>query len=184
MPTGPTEPGSRDSISPENFAKAWRNPFSCICIYLDMKQSAFPALSCMCGSFRRASRALTQLYEQAFRPLGLRATQFTILQVLSRAGEVSQGQLAEMLAMDSTSLTRTLGIVRRQGWIAERPGQDRRERRLRLTKAGEVQLRRALPVWETVQSGLRRRMGAQGWENVLQLTNRVTDLVKTQGGSV
>src|SRR5438067_4878742 len=96
-----------------------------------------PILPCMCGNFRRTSRAMTQLYEDALRPLGLRATQFTILQVLSRAGEVSQGQLGEMLAMDSTSLTRTLGIMRREGWVAERRGEDRRQRWLRLAKAGE-----------------------------------------------
>ena len=67
-----------------------------------------PNLPCMCSSIRRASRALTQMYEQALRPLGLRSSQFTILQVLSRAGEVLQGQLGEMLAMDSTTLTRTV----------------------------------------------------------------------------
>jgi hypothetical protein len=96
-----------------------------------MSQSPLPVLPCMCGSFRRTSRALTQLYEAALRPLGLRSTQFTILQVLSLAGEVSQGQLGDMLAMDSTSLTRTLAIMVREGWIAERRGKDRRERRLR-----------------------------------------------------
>ncbi len=138
----------------------------------------------MCSSFRRTSRALTQLYEQALRPLGLRATQFTILQVLSRAGEVSQGQLGEMLAMDSTTLTRTLEILGRHGWIAERRGDDRRERWLRLAKAGETQFERALPVWEKVQSHLRRQLGKQAWEDLLQLTNQVTDLVTTQGDSL
>src|SRR6202166_735641 len=110
-----------------------------------MSQSPLPVLPCMCGSFRRTSRALTQLYETALRPLGLRATQFTILQVLALAGEVSQGQLGEMLAMDSTSLTRTLGIMVRQGWITARRGKDRRERRLGLANSGERQLQNALP---------------------------------------
>src|SRR5277367_1213532 len=126
-----------------------------------MSQSRTPTLPCMCGSFRRTSRALTQLYEQALRPLGLRAPQFTILQVLSLAGEVSQGQLGEILAMDSTTLTRTLKIMVRQTWIAERRGEDRRERLLHLTKAGDMQLRRALPVWEKVQLRLRRQLGEQ-----------------------
>ncbi len=138
----------------------------------------------MCGSFRRTSRALTQLYEQALRPLGLRATQLTILQVLARAGEVTQGQLGEMLAMDSTSLTRTLVIMGRQGWITTRRGIDRRERRLRLASAGETQLKSAQPVWEKVQSRLRRQLGAQAWKNLLQLTHQVTRVVKTQGGSL
>jgi DNA-binding MarR family transcriptional regulator len=137
----------------------------------------------MCGSLRRTSRALTQLYEEALRPLGLRATQFTILQVLSRVGEASQGQLGGMLAMDSTSLTRTLAIMQRQGWITERRGEDRRARWLRLAKAGEVQLRRALPAWEKVQSQLRRQLGEQAWNRLLQLTHQATNIVTTQGVS-
>ena len=149
-----------------------------------MKPSLIPLLPCMCGSFRRTSRALTQLYESALRPVGLRATQFTILQALSLAGEVTQTQLGEMLAMDSTTLTRTLQIMSREGWIAERRGEDRRERRLRLAKAGEKQFNRALPVWEKVQSRLRHQVGEQAWKNLLQLTHRVTNLITTQGDSL
>ena len=136
----------------------------------------------MCGSFRRTSRALTQMYEEALRPLGLRATQMTILQVLSLAGEVSQGRLGEMLAMDSTSLTRTLAIMARKGWIAEQRGEDRRERRIRLSGAGEAKLRRVLPVWEKVQARLREKLGKRGWGSLLKLTHHVTEIAKTQGG--
>jgi len=149
-----------------------------------MKQLPLPLLPCMCSSFRRTSRALTQLYEAAMRPLGLRATQFTIFLVLSRTGEVSQGHLGAMVAMDSTTLTRTLGILSRHGWIAGRPGRDRRERLLRLSSAGEAQLRRALPAWEKVQSRLRNQLGEQPWKNLLQLTNQVTDITTTLGESL
>ena len=142
-----------------------------------MSHPLLPTLPCMCGSFRRTSRALTQLYEQALRPIGLRATQLTILQVLSRARDVSQGQLGEMLAMDSTTLTRTLGIMHRNGWIAERRGEDQRERRLCLSRAGETKLNRAMVVWEKVQSRLREKLGGDAWKNLLQLTNQVTELV-------
>lgn len=138
----------------------------------------------MCSSFRRTSRALTQLYEDAMRPLGLRATQFTILLVLSRTGEVSQGQLGGMLAMDSTTLTRTLRIMSRHGWIAERPGRDRRERVLRLSSGGEAQLRRALPAWEKVQARLRNQLRERPWKNLLQLTKQVTDLAANLGDSL
>jgi DNA-binding MarR family transcriptional regulator len=146
-----------------------------------MKSSLLPILPCMCSSFRRTSRALTQLYEEALQPLGLRATQFTILQVLALAGEVTQGQLGEMLAMDSTTLTRTLTIMRRHGWIAERRGKDRRQRWLGLAKAGEAQLRRALPFWEKVQSRLRRQVGDQVWHNLFQLNRQLTGIAITQG---
>jgi len=138
----------------------------------------------MCANFRRTARALTQVYEEALRPLGLRATQLTILQVLSRAGEVSQRQLGDMLAMDSTSLSRTLAIMARKGWIAEQRGEDRRERRIRLSAAGETKLKRALPVWEKVQSRLRGKLGKQKWGSLLQLTHHVTEISRIQGGSL
>ena len=147
-----------------------------------MSQSRLPALPCMCGNVRRTSRALAQCYEQTLRPFGLRATQFTILQMLSLAGEVSQGRLGEMLAMDSTTLTRTLKIMVRQGWIGERRGKDRRERWLGLAKAGKTQLNRALPAWEELQSRLRKQLGEQQWKNLLQVTNEVTELVTAQRG--
>lgn len=138
----------------------------------------------MCGSFRRTARALTQMYEAALRPVGLRSTQFTILQALLLAGEVSQGRLGEMLAMDSTSLTRTLAIMQRAGWVSEQRGEDRRERRIGLSSAGKAKLEGAWPVWEKVQTRLRRRLGKQKWESLLQLTNHVTEIAKIQGGSL
>lgn len=115
------------------------------------------------------------------RPLGLRTSQFTILQVLSRAGGVSQGQLGKMLAMDSTTLTRTLQIMLRQGWIAEARGEDRRERRLTLAKSGERLLARALPIWEEVQSNLQQRLGPKTWETIQWLTNTLTQIALSEG---
>ncbi len=146
-----------------------------------MGNTVLPNLPCLCSSFRRTARALTQLYEEAMRPLGLRTSQFTILQVLSRAGGVSQGQLAKMLAMDSTTLTRTLQIMLRQGWIAEARGEDRRERRLTLAKSGERLLARALPIWEEVQSNLQQRLGPKTWETIQRLTNTLTQIALSEG---
>ena len=104
-----------------------------------MKNTATIPLPCLCASFRRASRVLTQHYDAALRPLGLRGTQFTLLQALSLAGEVSQGTLGEILAIDSTTLTRTLAIMVRRGWIVSRFGDDRRERWLSLSDAGKAE---------------------------------------------
>jgi DNA-binding MarR family transcriptional regulator len=139
-----------------------------------MNKPATFALPCMCASFRRASRVLTQHYDTAFRPLGLRATQFTLLQALSLAGEVSQGTLGEILAIDSTTLTRTLAIMGRRGWIISRSGKDRRERRLSMSEAGRAQFKRALPYWEKVQQKLQARFGNKHWNNLLKLANEVT----------
>ena len=133
-----------------------------------------PALSCMCATLRRASRVLTQHYDEEMRPLGLRATQFTILQALSLVGEISQGRLGEILAMDSTTLTRTLEIMLAHGWIVKQHGKDRRERRLRLSKEGQAQFTRALPTWQEVQERLRRQFGNGRWENLMNLSNEAT----------
>ncbi len=142
-----------------------------------MNQKSIPTLDCMCASFRRASRTVTQYYDEALRPVGLRATQFTVLQALTQTGEISQGKLGEILAIDSTTLTRTLEIMLRSGWVAKRHGKDRRERLLRLTKAGEVLLKRATPPWEETQARLRRLLGTERWSTLLNLTNEVTATV-------
>jgi DNA-binding MarR family transcriptional regulator len=148
-----------------------------------MNGLSLPELPCMCGSLRRAARALTQMYEKELRPLGLRSTQHTILQVLSRAGELRQRKLGEILAMDSTSLTRTLAVMVREGWITERRGQDRRERWIRMSRAGQKKLNDALPAWEKVQSHLRREIGPQSWKNLMQLTHQLTHIAATEGDS-
>jgi DNA-binding MarR family transcriptional regulator len=136
--------------------------------------SAIPDLRCMCASLRRAARSLTQSYDDVLRPTGVRATQFTILQALSRTGEISQGGLGQILAIDSTTLTRTLGIMVREGWILDRSGTDRRERLLRLSKSGRDQFHRSLPVWERAQDQLLQQLGSKQWQSLLSLTAQVT----------
>lgn len=138
-----------------------------------MSRSPLPSLPCTCASLRRAARLLTQRYEEALRPLGLHASQFTILQMLSIVGEANQGAMARMLAMDSTTLTRTLGIMTRSGWLARQRGNDRREWRFRLTPAGQKKLRQALPHWERVQETLRRNLGQTRWDALRQSTDDV-----------
>jgi DNA-binding MarR family transcriptional regulator len=140
-----------------------------------------PILPCMCANIRRAARTITQRYDGALRPLGLTITQLTILQALSIAGEITQGRLGEILAMDSTTLTRTLGVMNREGWIAKVYGTDRRERRLRLTRVGEAELNRAVPRWQKSQETLRVQLGKKRWDDVTELMNDITSLMAEQG---
>jgi DNA-binding MarR family transcriptional regulator len=126
---------------------------------------------------------VTQRYEQALRPFGLKGPQFTILQVLARAGELTQGDLGEALVLDSTTLTRTLALMVKQGWIAERRGEDRRERWLSLARAGKALLQRATPAWEKAQAALRRELPREHWEELLRLAGEVAESAVVQGGS-
>jgi DNA-binding MarR family transcriptional regulator len=138
-----------------------------------------PTLVCACASLRRAARAVTQAYDDALRDTRVNPTQFTLLQFLSRVGEVSQGTLGELLAIDTTTLTRTLEPLRSAGWIQSRPGDDRRERRWSLTAAGERQRARAAPAWEKAQSRLRSRLGTARFQSLLAELAFVADAAAT-----
>src|SRR5277367_2907114 len=116
-------------------------------------------LPCACANLRRADRVVSQLYDDALRPSGLRITQFTLLQALSLAPKISQKQLGELLEIDSTTLTRTLAPLRRKGWLRSMAGADRRELRLSLTPAGKREYQRVLPYWRTAQRDLQTALG-------------------------
>jgi DNA-binding MarR family transcriptional regulator len=94
----------------------------------------------------------------------MRATQFTLLQALALTGRISQCGLGDLLAMDSTTLTRTLRLLVGKGWVRSLPGEDRRERHLQLTPAGRRQLDQARPHWERAQQRLRKSLGDSQWE--------------------
>jgi DNA-binding MarR family transcriptional regulator len=123
-----------------------------------------PVLPCACANIRRASRAITQLYDRELRKAGLHATQFTLLQALTIAGGISQGRLGELLAMDSTTLTRTLRLLVGKGWVRSLSGEDRRERHLQLTPAGIRQFELARPHWERAQLRLKKSVGDSRWQ--------------------
>ena len=110
---------------------------------------------------------VTQFYDAVLRPSGLRVTQFTLLQALNVAPEISQRQLAELLEIDSTTLTRTLAPLRRKGWLRSATGADRRALRLSLTAAGKRQYKLALPYWHSAQKGLRQALGAENWNRLM-----------------
>src|SRR5215475_4802317 len=88
---------------------------------------------CLCYALRQASRAVSRLYDEELRGVGLRTTQFSLLQTLRRSGEVRQRDLAELTLHDETSLTRSLRPLVETGWVAVRAGEDRREKWLKIT---------------------------------------------------
>jgi DNA-binding MarR family transcriptional regulator len=111
------------------------------------------------------------------RPSGLHVAQFTLLQALNQASEISQKRLAELLEIDSTTLTRTLALLRRKGWLHSEAGADRRELRLSLTAAGKREYKRALPYWQSAQKGLEQALGKENWNRLLDATVRTAEVV-------
>jgi|HubBroStandDraft_1064217.scaffolds.fasta_scaffold298526_2 DNA-binding MarR family transcriptional regulator len=136
-------------------------------------------LPCLCANVRRASRVLSQIYDDAMRPLGLRMTQFSILQALSLTGPRLQGELAEFLALDSTSFTRAAQQLRRRGWVKTVKGKDRRERLVSLSQSGEAELARAKPARETVQENVGALLGEERRLRLIQLSTAVANLPAT-----
>lgn len=136
------------------------------------------SLPCACANLRRAARIVTQRYDQELQAAGVKTTQFTLLQALTRTGNISQGNLGELLGLDSTTLTRTLALLRRKGWIQAKPGEDRREVRLTLTPEGKRKYLSALHYWQCAQRQLRGVLGEAGWKQMIESTIFTADLAQ------
>jgi len=131
-------------------------------------------LPCACQNLRRLTRVITRLYDQELRKAGLEVTQFGLLTALATTGEANQKRLSAGFAMDSTTLTRTLGLLHKQGWVQVRQGKDRRERLLSLTRAGKRQMAKAQPYWESAEQKLRQELGDAGWKQMKETISRMT----------
>jgi DNA-binding MarR family transcriptional regulator len=119
------------------------------------------SLPCYCGTLRQAARAVTVLYEDMLADSGLRATQYTALQLLELAPDLTTTELAEALGIDQTTATRTLALIRKAGLASESVGLDRRQRRWALTAHGEALLNKLKPRWEAAQEAFEKRLGRE-----------------------
>jgi len=117
------------------------------------------SLPCYCATLRQAARAATSFYEEALADSGVRATQFTILQVLKTVPDLQTTEVGQLLGIDQTTATRTLALMRKSKLLGDSTGADRRERRWRLTPLGETTYRKLLPKWESAQAMVERRLG-------------------------
>ncbi|RMD63276.1 MAG: MarR family transcriptional regulator [Alphaproteobacteria bacterium] len=126
---------------------------------------------------RMAARKVTRAYDEALRPLGLKVTQFTLLVAIRRGAPESISQLAEILALERTTLTRNLRRLEKDGLVAVGPEGYRRARSLRLTKKGEAKLERALPLWRATQNRLVKRLGKDRWHETRALLSDLIEAV-------
>jgi DNA-binding MarR family transcriptional regulator len=124
------------------------------------------ARGCAAFNLRRASRAVSMLYDDALAPSGLRATQFAILVAVARLQPASVGALAEVTISDQTTMTRNLRLMVREGLIEMSARGAKRMKLVRLTKKGERKLARAIPEWRAVQDRLVGAFGAHKWREV------------------
>jgi DNA-binding MarR family transcriptional regulator len=144
------------------------------------EQTAKPGPSsetiCLCNALRQASRAVSRLYDLELRGVGLRTTQYSLLRVLARAGQVRQGDLSELASLEETTLTRNLRPLAGAGWIAVRSGEDRREKLVTITEAGIAKLAEARPAWKRAQTRMQALLPSGKWQRLLAILPEISSL--------
>ncbi|RYE30470.1 MAG: MarR family transcriptional regulator [Hyphomicrobiales bacterium] len=122
---------------------------------------------CLCLHVQRAARTLARRFDEALRPLGLTNGQFSLMMALNRPVPASLGPVAELLAMDRTTLTAALKPLQRRGLvdIAVDPA-DRRGRSLALTEDGMALLAAAVPIWQSTHESIEAGMTDAGPETL------------------
>lgn len=130
---------------------------------------------CFCINLRQASQTLTEFYDAALEPSGLKVTQFSVLKAARYLEPVSISALADYLGLDRTTLGRNLRILERDKLVMLKPGQDHRERAVYLTEQGQVAYRAAYPLWKKAQQKITEGLGKEQVEILeVLLTNLET----------
>jgi DNA-binding MarR family transcriptional regulator len=122
---------------------------------------------CTCFNLRKATRIVTQIFDTAMRPIGLRVTQFTLLALCLAYGPVTVTNLADEMVADRTTLSRNLDPMEKSGLIKIEQGYDRRTRIVDLTEAGRIKLNEAYPIWKKTQEEIKEAVGMEKWSELL-----------------
>jgi DNA-binding MarR family transcriptional regulator len=123
---------------------------------------------CLCLASRRAARAITAAFDRRLRPHGVRATQFTILVMLMLKGPTPLRELARLLGMERTTLTRNLDLLETRGLCESHIAEG--SRIATATDAGRAMVRKAFPAWRASQDAVLASMGQGGAEAVRRLS--------------
>jgi DNA-binding MarR family transcriptional regulator len=134
-----------------------------------VRPSTAPAPACACGRLRRAARALTQLYDDAMAPSGLRVTQFSLLRTLRQDGPMRISELSARQLIERTALSRNLDPLVERGFVDVSSGRDARTRVAKVTRAGEKALLDATPHWKRAQAQVARMIGADRLDTLIEV---------------
>jgi DNA-binding MarR family transcriptional regulator len=131
---------------------------------------------CSCTALRKANRRITQIYDAALAPAGLKITQRAILAQAGRSGPVGIGALAEALVMDAGALAHTLKPLERDGWVSIGPDpDDRRHRIVSLTNSGRAKLKESDALWIRAQTAFESAIGKAETRALHEALARLSD---------
>jgi DNA-binding MarR family transcriptional regulator len=120
------------------------------------------ARTCIAVRLRLLNRVITNFYDDALRPLGLRVSQLNILIVAAKLGLARPTQIGEILQLDPSTLSRNLERMRAHGWLEVVPEEDARAQPFRLTPQGKRLIEKAVPAWEQAQRQAAELLGDEG----------------------
>jgi DNA-binding MarR family transcriptional regulator len=140
------------------------------------------ASPCTCSRLRRATRAVTQLYDDALAPVGLRVTQLSLLRTLQRLGTLTIGELAARNLLDRTALSRNLDPLAEKRLVAIVPGRDARTREVTLTRQGTAAIAAAAPHWERAQREVARHVGRDRLDGMYEVLRDIEALHPAPAG--
>src|SRR5438094_587396 len=120
------------------------------------------ARSCIAVRLRLLNRVVTNLYDDALRPLGLKVSQLNILIVTAKLGLARPAQVCEVLQLDASTLSRNLKPLQAHGWLEVVPDEDARAQPFRLTAEGRRLIEKAVPAWERAQRQAKELLGDEG----------------------
>jgi DNA-binding MarR family transcriptional regulator len=123
-----------------------------------MTEPIEPPLGCTCFKLRKLTRAMSRLYDQRMASVGLKTTQYSLLANAARAPR-PVAELADILGMERTTLTRNLKPLLDAGWVVLMPGADSRQRIVTITDEGRAKVKQAYIIWRAAQTEFETLMG-------------------------
>jgi DNA-binding MarR family transcriptional regulator len=120
------------------------------------------AKTCIAVRLRLLNRAITNFYDEALRPLGLKVSQLNILIVTAKLGVARPAQVCAVLHLDTSTLSRNVERMRAHGWLEAVPDEDARAQPFRLTPQGRRLIEKAVPAWEKAQQKAGELLGDEG----------------------
>lgn len=134
--------------------------------------------SCICGNLRKTTRVVTQFYDAALKPAGLKPGQFTVLAALSIHGQMRMTDLAHKLEIERTTMIRNIRVLEKRGFVKTVPDEQAGHSVLTLTNAGTEKLKEALPHWQRAQTQIKEYLGQDRWGGLLDDLSSTIDAVK------
>jgi DNA-binding MarR family transcriptional regulator len=129
--------------------------------------------TCIAVRLRLLNRVITNFYDDALRPLGLKVSQLNILIVTARLGLARPAQVCEILQLDVSTLSRNVKPLQSHGWLEVVPEEDARSQPFRVTAQGKRLIEKAIPAWEKAQQQARELLGSEGMALLDQAAKKV-----------